>query len=271
MIKIQTVSILGCGWLGTALALALLDDGYIVKGSVSSHKSSLNDPRIILYDIHVGSKLSGGSNMHDFFKTDYLIWMIPFKRSLDPPEIYADQAHAVLRQLRKMPVPYVMVVGSTSIYPMTQRIASEEQPIVPDTRRAQVLLDVEQLFLAQSQTVTALLRVGGLHGYDRNSSRMLDGKQKIKTPEAPVNLIHRDDCVGIIKALLGQKKGGVYNVVATQHPSRREFYTHRAKVLGLPNPKFETTSRTHYKRVQNDKIKATLSYNFSFPDPMKWA
>jgi len=270
MAKIQTVSILGCGWLGTALASALLDEGYTVKGSVMTPKRAVKDPKIILFNIQVNQDIVGGREMSDFFDTDCLVWMIPFKRTLVVPETYTEQVEVVLKQLQKTPVPHFIFVGSTSIYPHGQRTCSEDHPVVPETRRGQVLLASEQLCLSQSQISAAVLRVGGLHGYDRNSRRFLESGPRIERPEAPVNLIHRDDCVGIIKALVKQKKTGVFNLVATQHPTRRDFYSRRARQLGLPCPEFEDSLGTGYKLVLNDKVRSMLNYEIFFPDPMTW-
>ena len=88
--------------------------------------------------------------------------------------------------------------------------------------------------------------------------------------DAPVNLIHLDDCLGIIDAILQQQAWGeTFNGCADTHPSKREFYSYARKLMGLPAPEFDTETEVKYKIISNQKIKTKLNYTFQHPDLMK--
>ena len=54
---------------------------------------------------------------------------------------------------------------------------------------------------------TTVIRFGGLIGYDRMPGKFLTGKKDLPNGDAPVNLIHRDDCVQIIYQIIKNEKG----------------------------------------------------------------
>ena len=92
--------------------------------------------------------------------------------------------------------------------------------------------------------------------------------KKPSNANAPVNLIHREDCLGILKAIVKQNaRGEVFNGVCNGHPTRREFYTREAKKLGIDPPEFSDEPTTTNKIVGNEKIKSELGYEFVYPDP----
>ncbi|WP_105002615.1 hypothetical protein [Tenacibaculum sp. SG-28] len=87
---------------------------------------------------------------------------------------------------------------------------------------------------------------------------------------APVNLIHRDDCIGLIQAILHKNIWGeIINGCADKHPLREKFYRLASKNLGLTPPEFKNTATTAYKKVCNEKSKQYLEYSYKFPDPMQ--
>ncbi len=90
------------------------------------------------------------------------------------------------------------------------------------------------------------------------------------TGDVPVNYIHRDDVVGIISALLASdQSGGVYNVVAPQHPPRRSVYESSCNQFGWEVPTFaEPEQPEPFKIVSSDKLTALLNYTFHYPDPL---
>jgi len=72
---VNRVSILGCGWFGTALAVHLLNDGFDVKGSATSKEkvSVLQQRGIPSYDIKLDQEVNLLSPNSDFWLSDALI------------------------------------------------------------------------------------------------------------------------------------------------------------------------------------------------------
>ena len=56
--------------------------------------------------------------------------------------------------------------------------------------------------VAVSDLQHSILRFGGLAGGDRKAGRFLAGRKDVKNGAAPVNMIHRDDCIGIIHRII---------------------------------------------------------------------
>jgi nucleoside-diphosphate-sugar epimerase len=114
---------------------------------------------------------------------------------------------------------------------------------------------------------TTVIRFGGLIGENRHPIHFLAGRKNLENPEAPINLIHQDDCIGIIEAVISRNaRGEVFNAVAPYHPSRKEYYTQKAVALGLPLPEFEEEKASIGKTIVSDKITTVLDYTFKNTD-----
>ena len=88
--------------------------------------------------------------------------------------------------------------------------------------------------------------------------------------EAPVNLIHRDDCIGLIQAVITKNVWGeIINGSADLQPTRKEIYTKAAKNIGLTPPSFKKEATIAYKIISNSKSKKLLGYTYKHPDPLK--
>ena len=98
--------------------------------------------------------------------------------------------------------------------------------------------------------------------------RFLAGKKEISNGEAPVNLIHRDDCIGVIDAVIKKSVWGeTLNACADSHPLRKDYYIAQARNIGLEPPQFTDSPETAYKIVNSDKLKKLTGYVFKYPDP----
>jgi len=116
-----------------------------------------------------------------------------------------------------------------------------------------------------------ILRFGGLVGGDRLAGRFLAGKKNIINGKSPVNMIHRDDCIGVIQSIINQDTWGkVLNATSDGHPSRKKFYTSQAKKYGFEKPVFSICRKATGKIVSNKVMKDTLGYQFIHPDPMEF-
>src|SRR5690606_15302388 len=109
----------------------------------------------------------------------------------------------------------------------------------PETDSGKAMLAAEALFSENPAFQTTVIRLGGLIGPGRHPGRFFSGKKNVPNGMAPVNLIHLDDCIGLIEAVIEKNIwNGVFNACAPQHPSRQEFYSNAAKSAGLPLPHF---------------------------------
>lgn len=268
---VKTISVLGCGWMGLPLAQHLLRKGYKVKGSSTQFGKLkvLQQYGIEAYLINADPVIVKDKSVEDFFQADVLFLNIPFKRSLQDPQVYKFQIESVIQCVAASPVKFVIYASSTSVYPDAAGEISENDFFEPATQRAQVLSDIEQMLLADERFQATVVRFGGLYGAQRKIGQFLSGKN-VTDPQAPVNLIHLDDCVGIISSVIEQNvTGEIFNAVSDAHPTKRELYTKAALALGLPAPHFSEDRKHTGKIVLNHKLKHQLHYSLKHPDPLR--
>ena len=98
-------------------------------------------------------------------------------------------------------------------------------------------------------------------------------KRGIKNGEGnkPVNLIHLDDCIGIINHVIEQNIWGeVINGCCPEHPTRDEFYKKAAIVADVEPPLFDFSTEFKFKKVGTVKLTNQLGYTFKFQSPLDW-
>jgi len=170
-------------------------------------------------------------------------------------------------------VKSVLFVSSTSVYPALNREVNEDDasdPDAADSPAGRALLYVEEMLRSETAFRTTVVRFSGLIGYDRNPARYLMRMKEVADPEQPMNLIHRDDCIAIIGAIIRKSVWGeVFNASSDHHPKRREFYAVAAESQGLPAPAFaDSGAKEPFKTVGSRKLVDALGYRFLHPDPL---
>ena len=252
----KTISILGSGWLGLPLAEHLAQQGYGIKASTRSPerfeaiKTCLATPYIVDID-------NLNDDVGDFLKADILIVNITSKN--------IEAFITLISRIEASSITKTIFVSSTSVYSNTNAVVTESDA-VEDVNSA--LYQIENLFLSNECFDTTVIRFAGLIGYSRHPGRFF-GERNIPQPDAPVNLIHRDDCIAIIDAIVEQGIWGeVLNACADTHPSKREFYSYARQSLGIAPPGFDDPGEARYKVINNEKIKRLLGYRFKYSNLM---
>jgi hypothetical protein len=145
-------------------------------------------------------------------------------------------------------------------------LVTEDSPLNPDTEGGRQLAIVENVLQKNRHFQTTILRFGGLIGEDRNPVRFLSGRENIENPNAPINLIHQDDCIGIIEKIIALNSWNkTYNAVTPFHPSRKEYYSQKATELNLALPKFAASNTVTGKTILSDYLIKSLQHSFIKP------
>ena len=267
----RAVSILGCGWLGEPLALALKEAGFSVRGSVRKPEAitALSEKGIEPHLIDIAPEVNA-EREDEFFSSDVLFINFPPERR-DDIETYHEKQ--IVNLINAIPNPrgkMVIFASSTSVYPNTNGVVREEDSLHPDKPSGKALLHVERLLMNNSEFDTTVIRFAGLIGYDRSPIKSIKKKKLVLNPDCPLNLIHRDDCVGIVRRIIDLGvRNTVLNAACDEHPTRREYYSREARKYGIPPPLFETENPPQYKIVSNEKLKRTLGYRLIYPNPLR--
>lgn len=272
----KKIAILGCGWLGLSLAKSLLSKGYEVKGSTTSESKLdvLKNAGISPFQIQLEEHQIIG-NITDFLKeTDVLVIDIPpglrreFSTSLEMT--FVNKVKTLIPFIEKSGIQKVVFVSSTSVYGdgfQIVEITEETQPN-PDTESGKQLVIAETILQSNSYFKTTVIRFGGLLGDDRHPIKFLAGRTNVENPDAPVNMIQREDCIGIIEEILKQVQhdnwewNQTFNAVAPQHPTRKAYYHKKAEIFNLPLPTFAEDSKSKGKIISSKKVETILGYSF---------
>lgn len=266
----NTISILGCGWLGFPLAKEFIKSGFEVKGSTTSTKklSSLMANRIIPFQISLNPDVKG-ENLKSFFECDYLVINIPPQGKDNVEEFHLSQIKSVIEQLNNSLCRKIIFISSTSVYGNNNSEVNEDDPAQPETDSGKALVKVEEYLRSEKNIEVTIIRFGGLIGEDRNPANYFAGRKNIPGGNSPVNLVHQSDCIGIIKTIVENEIWNeTVNAVSPYHPTKKDFYTKAAANLKLDLPEFDD-SIEQYKIVSSIKVKTLLKYEFIYPDPMR--
>ncbi|MES2575530.1 MAG: SDR family oxidoreductase [Bacteroidota bacterium] len=262
------ISILGCGWLGFPLAKALLKDGFSIKGSTTSPDklATLENAGIQPFQISLSEDKTTGK-FDDFLENSkILIIDIPPKLRGAEKENFVAKIKNTIPFIEKSTIDNILFISSTSVYGENNSVVTEETPAHPETESGKQLLETEQLLQKNPNFKTTILRFGGLIGEDRHPIKFLAGKINLENPNAPINLIHQEDCIGIILKIIKHNFWTeTLNAVTPFHPSRKEYYTQKAIDLNLELPEFNDDKTTSGKTISSAKIENILNYIFVKP------
>lgn len=266
----QTISILGCGWLGLPLAEKFLQLGFHVKGSTTSQTrlQILAEKGVTPFLIDcLPNKLEG--DIASFLNSKFLFLNIPFRRDLTDPFDYFEMVKQIVFAVESSSVEFLVFASSTSVYPEDLQIANENDRSTINEPRSQVLIDCEDLLLRNKKFRTTVIRFAGLFGGTRQFKTVVSEGHKYRSPETRLNLIYLDDCVEIVSQIFCKGiQGEIFNACCNEHPTRREFYEYLAKKNGFPIPQFDQGLMSKYKIVSNEKIKKALNFDFQYSSPL---
>lgn len=268
----KQISLLGCGWLGLPLAKSLIKDGFLVKGSTTSLEKMdvLKDVGIFPFQINVKEDVIEGEMASFLENSSILIIDIPPKlrgnsngTSTALSKTFVAKIQTLISYIEQSTVKKVLFVSSTSVYADDNSVVTEITKPQPETESGKQLMETEFALMNNNHFQTTVIRFGGLIGDDRHPIRFLSGKKNIENPDAPINLIHQTDCIGIIKSVIENDVWNeVFNAVLPYHPSRKEYYTQKAIKLNLPLPEFDESKPSIGKIISSEKLIHQLHYTF---------
>jgi len=260
----KSFSVLGCGWLGLPLASEFVKNGFIVKGSTTSTSKCeiLLENGIQPYVLSIDDEIDG--NLPHFLQTDILFINVPFRKQ----KSFLDTYKTLLKEIEKSTVSHVIFISSTAVYADTNDIVTEDVEFTVNPAKKD-LIAFEKLFQNNVNFKTTIIRFAGLIGGSRNPGNFFKEERIVKNALAPVNLIHLEDCIGIIKGIIAQEKWNTtYNAAASSHPTKANYYKKAtAQINKVPATFIEELG--DFKIISNQKLLEDLNYTFIYPDLLK--
>ena len=273
--------IIGCGYVGMPLGVALAELGHQVfgvrrsPGAKEEMKTRGIEP--VLSDItkEIDVECLPG-------RIDWIVNVASTGRSGagEYRNTFLNGTRNVIQRfIAEEPAKYVYT-SSIGVYHQTDGSVVDESSLTdPSHETGQVLIETERLLSDawQSNAFPAIiLRAAGIYGPGRGFwfRQFLKGEARIMGEGRRIlNMIHRDDLIGIIMAALQRgQPGEVYNAVDNEPVAESEFFAWLSEKTGkaMPPQGDGSTSRTRRrgltnKKVSNRKLVERLNYTFKYP------
>jgi len=276
------VLIVGCGYVGLPLGAELVKLGHEVFGLRRSAGADAN------------LKTAGITPLHaDITQPETLAtlptgfgWVVNCAASAGGDvdayrRLYLQGTRNLIEWLAASPPAKFVYTSSTGVYGQNDgSVVKETSPTEPAVETAKVLVETEKVLHAAAREKNfpaVVLRVAGIYGPDRGYllKQYLKNEARIEGNGGRIlNMIHRDDLIGvIIAALKSGRPGEIYNAVDDEPVTQKTFFEWLAGTLGkeLPPSAPEDADANRKrgvtnKRVSNRRLKMELGYQFKYPN-----
>ncbi|MEM9271635.1 MAG: SDR family oxidoreductase [Cyanobacteria bacterium P01_F01_bin.143] len=267
---LENVTILGCGYVGSALAYNWQEQGHFVTGTTTSRErvailSELVSQVVLMKgdDANAMESLVQGQDT-------IVVSVAPTSSTAADEDGYSNTylatAQNLVKALAQAPrVKQIIYLSSCSVYGDRQGAwVDENSSIMPQDHRSQVLSKTEQILMGANQEnrKVCILRLGGIYGPGRELIRMYGGLAGMIMPgtgERVINWIHRDDIVKAIEFARLNELEGIYNLVDDSQLTVREQVEQVCYKYGLPPVYWDSSKpgrRGNSARISNQKLKA---------------
>ncbi|MEZ6058180.1 MAG: SDR family oxidoreductase [Planctomycetaceae bacterium] len=243
----QRALVIGCGYLGSRVAQAWVQQGVqvsaLTRSSETAERFRASGLAPILGDVLQPETLAA------LPAVDVVLYAVGYDRnsSAGKREVYVDGLRHVLASIdgRSSERPCRLIyVSSSSVYGQSQgEWVDEQSPTEPTTEGGEICLAAERLLEHRPETIR--LRLSGIYGPGRLLARIEQLQQGLTlegNPEAWLNLIHVDDAA---RAVLATARHGspqpLYLVSDDQPITRRDYYSQLAALVQAPVPQFAAT------------------------------
>ena len=299
------VSVIGCGFLGYAVAQCLLQNGTFVCGTTTRLeklkilRSAGILPALMRLD-RVASSTESPPQVMDASPVLRQLFSQPTILCTLPASVFGDgddfreRIESLLA--RASHLKHFLFISSTSVYGEIENqspssheakrgFLDEASPCRAVTGNGAMLIEGERFLQEAAKEKNfrlTIIRPGGLIGFERHPGKFLAGRKNVKDPEHPVNLIHQVDLARSIDCLMrtdwhkSDEFGDsvqVFNAVSEYHPQRRDFYESAARELGLPLPEFapQDPDRMPGKTILGERLLRATGQRFLHNDlVIKW-
>ena len=237
----NTIVLWGVGWLGIPLAQSLQKAGNSVWCITRSEEKQAF---LASHGIHT-STLEVFQQNGPLFSTcsTFIIALPPTKDS--------DFLEQMKQTIQLLPAnTHIIYTSSIGVYLPTSGLVDEHSPIDETHDVAQI----EKLVSACKPDKSTILRLGGLIGPKRHPVHFLAKRNQNVNPNQVVNLVHQEDVIRVIEAMVQTPFFGVFNVCSSEHPTRIDYYNQAAEAVGLGPILFEKSNSEKGKIVDSTKL-----------------
>lgn len=269
----QTITIIGCGYLGSALAKQCISKGWTVS-ALTRNSAKAKDLRAMGVDKVIEAQIED-ENWHDQLDSsqDFVVNCVGAASSDAQGYIssYIEGQDSVMKWLQQGSVKTFVFTSSTSVYPQSgKRFVDETASCVGVSEKGGLLLAAEQKCFPPVSSISRsfILRLSGLYGPGRHllMNKVKQGEDIDGNEDRILNLIHRDDAANAVISCLQADEsnlGRIYNVSDGTHATRGQIVAWLAESLNLSTPSFKGDDEegTPNRKVSNNRILDDLSWS----------
>jgi len=272
--------IFGCGYVGTALAQALVSKGVRV-GALTRNTARAKELRELGLSEVLTADLDEAS-WHGQLKGQYAAVVNCVSSAgggIDGyRKSYLEGQRRIIEWAQSQDLGRFVYTSSTSVYPQDDGALVDE---TADTSAApstgQVLLESEALVPSNSSLLGSwyVLRLAGIYGPGRHFllNQLRDGDGMIPgRGDYRMNMIHLDDIVSaILAALSGRGPSGVYNICDDGPETKEEVLAYLAEKLGLDKPEFDPENVSPRLRRRGGRMPDRIVSNLKAKNALNWS
>lgn len=246
---------IGFGWLAQILAEKLKNNGV---DSIYFNRS-IKPSAFMGFPFDLSNDGFDDQHQEAICSISHLIFTVPPSSMPN----YAEKAENCLKKVHEVnPTLRILFCSSISVYGNQEGLLNEKHPLIPFSKNAVYLTEVEKQC---AQLPMTSLRLGGLVGPKRHPIRTLSGKKKLNNGHHPINLIHAHEIYAFVELWMnGNIKEKRINLVNPSLMTKKDYYTKMADKYKLKAPTY-LDDLSHGK-----KIKSLYLDHFHFQEPLDY-
>lgn len=266
------VAIIGCGYVGTAVAQHWRDEGLNVLAT-TTRSDRMSELMTVADRVEVLRGTDAERLRLALANRQVVLLCVGSKGQESYADTYLGTAQTLAQILPATDVQHLIYTSTGSVYGQHQGAwVTEAMPPTPATENGKIIAAAEQTLLAATtpERQVCILRLGGIYGPGRTLEKIYSrsaGKVRSGKGDEGSNWVHLDDIVGAIDWVRQNRLSGIYNVVQDEVPTVRELITTVCDRYGL-NPvtwdENKPSDRAYNVRISNAKLKRT-GYQFVHP------
>jgi len=272
----KSITILGCGYLGTALAEQCVSKGWNVSALTRNADTAKNLHSLGVSQVVEAQLQDDGWHEELDSNQEFVVNCVGASSPDNQGYIssYIEGQDSVMKWLEQGNVGTFVFTSSLSVYPQTEkRFVDETASCLGVSEKGGLLLAAEQKCFPPVSSVkrSFILRLGGLYGPGRHLliDKVKNGQEFQGNADRILNLIHRDDAVGAILNCLEADEsnlGRIYNVSDGNHATRGQIISWLAEKFQVTEPSFKEDDEgsTPNRKVSNNRILDELSWTPQF-------